>query len=144
MKNSKHCSRSLLNLKLIRICISNRFNTKPLERDTYRKYTWQPKFTLYKPSSYKKQSNTFCWNDNCEIALFDITSIGNSYTNLTKVFWEYVSKFDFAVKTYLYFPRINPIDSRILCFQYKILHNTLYLNQKFFLFRKHNTSLCHF
>ena len=30
------------------------------------------------------------------------------------------------------------------CFQYKILHNTLYLNQKLFLFHKHNISFCSF
>ena len=41
-------------------------------------------------------------------------------------------------------PRITTIDSKLQCFQYKILHNTLYLNQKFFLFRKHNTLLCSF
>ena len=41
-------------------------------------------------------------------------------------------------------PRITTIDYKLRCFQYKILHNTLYLNQKLFLFRKHNTSLCSF
>ena len=40
--------------------------------------------------------------------------------------------------------RITGIDSKLRCFQYKILRNTLYLNQKLFLFRKHNTSLCSF
>ena len=41
-------------------------------------------------------------------------------------------------------PRITTTDSKLRCFQYKILHNTLYLNQKLFLFHKHNTSLCSF
>ena len=41
-------------------------------------------------------------------------------------------------------PRITTIDSKLRCFQYKILYNTLYLNQKLILFRKHNTSLCSF
>ena len=35
------------------------FNSKPLEKETYRKYNKQPKSTLFEPSSYKKQSNTF-------------------------------------------------------------------------------------
>ena len=39
---------------------------------------------------------------------------------------------------------IFTIDSKLQCFQYKILYNTLYVNQKLFLFRKHNTSLCSF
>ena len=38
--------------------------------------------------------------------------------------------------------RITTRDSKLWCFQYKILHNTLCLNEKLFLFRKHNTSLC--
>ena len=33
--------------------------TKPLEKETYRKYNKQPKSLLFKPSSYKKQSNIF-------------------------------------------------------------------------------------
>ena len=41
-------------------------------------------------------------------------------------------------------PRITTIDSKLQCFQYKILHNTLYLNEKLFLFRGHNTPLCSF
>ena len=41
-------------------------------------------------------------------------------------------------------PRITTTDSKLRCFQYKLLHNTLYLNQKLFLFCKHNTSLCSF
>ena len=39
-------------------------------------------------------------------------------------------------------PHITTTDSKI-CFQYKILHNTLHLDQKLF-FHKHNTSLCSF
>ena len=39
-------------------------------------------------------------------------------------------------------PCITTIDSKLRCFQYKSLDNTLYLNKKLFLFRKHNTSLC--
>ena len=41
-------------------------------------------------------------------------------------------------------PLITTIDSKVQCFQCKVLDNTLYLNQKIFLFRKHNTSLCSF
>ena len=41
-------------------------------------------------------------------------------------------------------PRITTIDSKLRCFQYKILHNTLYLNEQLFLFRKHNASLFSF
>ena len=41
-------------------------------------------------------------------------------------------------------PFIITIGSKLRCFQYKILRNDLYLIQKLFLFRKHNTSLCSF
>ena len=43
-------------------------------------------------------------------------------------------------------PRITTTttDSKLPCFQYKISHNTLYLDQKLFLFPKENTSLCSF
>ena len=41
-------------------------------------------------------------------------------------------------------PRITTIDSKLRCFQYKILHNTLYLNEQLFSFRKHNASLFSF
>ena len=36
-----------------------------------------------------------------EFYLYHLT--WSNYKNLTKVFWEYVSKFDFAVETYLYY-----------------------------------------
>ena len=38
-------------------------------------------------------------------------------------------------------PRITTIDSKLQCFQYNILQNTLYLNQKLFSFCKHNNPL---
>ena len=43
-------------------------------------------------------------------------------------------------------PRITTTttDSKLPCFQYKISDNTLYLDQKLFLFPKENTSLCSF
>ena len=73
-------------------------NTIPPEKDTYRKYNKQP--ILFKPSPYQKPSNTFCWKSNRERALFDITSTWNSPSNLTKVSWEDVLRFDFAVESY--------------------------------------------
>ena len=53
---------------------SSTFDTKPLEKETYKKYSKQPKFILVKPQSYKKQSNIFFCKANCERALYDITS----------------------------------------------------------------------
>ena len=41
-------------------------------------------------------------------------------------------------------PHITTLDFKLQYFQYKILHNTLYLNQKLFLFYKLNTSPCSF
>ena len=41
-------------------------------------------------------------------------------------------------------PRIVLIDSRLRCFQYKILHNILYLNEKLYLFKEVDTKLCPF
>ena len=119
-------------------------NTKPLEKDTYKKYNKQPKSILFKPLSYKKQSNTFSWKANHKRALFDITSTKNSYINLAKVLWEYVSRFGFAAEAYLYSSTITTIDSTWRYFQYKMLHNPLYLNGELFLYRKHNTSVCSF
>ena len=49
-------------------------NTKPLEKETCRKYKKQSKSILFKPSSYKNQSNIFFRKANHEGALFDITS----------------------------------------------------------------------
>ena len=40
--------------------LTSTFNTKPLKKDTYRKYNNQAKSILFKPPSYKKQSITFC------------------------------------------------------------------------------------
>ena len=42
------------------------------------------------------------------------------------------------------FPRIVTIDSRLRRFQYEILHNVLYLNEKLYLFKKVDTKLCPF
>ena len=52
-------------------------NTKSLEKGTYRKF---------KPTSYQKQSNTFFWEANCEITLFDITSTWNNNLTSQKYF----------------------------------------------------------
>lgn len=41
-------------------------------------------------------------------------------------------------------PRIVTIDSSLRCFQYKILQNVLYLNEKLFLFKKSDSKLCPF
>ena len=41
-------------------------------------------------------------------------------------------------------PNISTIDSKLWCFQYKILCNTQYLNQNLCLFHKHNTSFYSF
>ena len=40
--------------------------------------------------------------------------------------------------------RITTTDSKLRCFQYKSLRNTLCLNQRLFLFCNHNTSFCSF
>ena len=76
-------------------------------------------------------------------ALFDIASTRNSIVNLIKVFWEYIFRFYFADETYT-LPCITTIDSKLWCFHCEILHSTLHLNEKLFLFHKHNTSLCLF
>ena len=41
-------------------------------------------------------------------------------------------------------PRIVTVDTQLRCFQYKILHNVLYLNKKLFTFGKTDTKLCSF
>ena len=55
-------------------------------KDTCRKYNKQPKSTLFKSSSYKKESNTLCCKANRERTLLEISSTRNNYTNVTKVF----------------------------------------------------------
>ena len=47
--------------------------TKLLEKDTLRKYNKQPKSVLFKPTTYKNKSNTFCCKANRKRALLDIT-----------------------------------------------------------------------
>ena len=41
-------------------------------------------------------------------------------------------------------PRIFTIDSKLRCFQYKILHNILYLNQKLFIFGRQKLNIAPF
>ena len=53
-----------------------------------------------KKTLWQTPSKTFCWKSNRERALFDITSTWNSHSNLTKVSWEDVLRFDFAVEAY--------------------------------------------
>ena len=48
-------------------------NTKLLEKGTLRKYNKQPKSVLFKPTTYKNKSNTFCCKANRKRALLDIT-----------------------------------------------------------------------
>ena len=57
-----------------------------------------------------------------------------------KVFAGHVIEWD---KIYI-LPRIVTTDSRIRIFQYKILHNVLYLNKKLFKFKKINSPECSF
>ena len=55
-------------------------------------------------------------------------------------FWGHVFEWD---KIYI-LPRIVTIDSRIRIFQYKILHNFLYLSKKLFEFNKISSPECSF
>ena len=66
----------------------------------------------------------FYWKANREGALFDITSTGNNNIHTL--------------------PCITTLDSKLWCFHYKILHNTLHINENLFLVHKHNTLLCSF
>ena len=46
---------------------------------------------------------------------------------------------------YIYIlPRLLTLDSRLRAFQYKVLHNVLYLNKQLFKFQKVNSPLCSF
>ena len=76
----------------------------------------------------------------CEGALFDITTTPPSEKYFESKFWDLTLQW----KHIYTLPHITTIDSKLRCFQYKILHNTLYLNQKLFLFCKHDTPLCSF
>ena len=63
-----------------------------------------------------------------------------SQTYFENVFEGYIFEWD---KIYI-LPRIVTTDSRIRIFQYKILHNVLYLNKKLFQFNKINSPECSF
>ena len=53
-------------------------------------------------------------------------------------------RIDFDWANIYVMPRLLTLDSRLRAFQYKILHNVLYLNKQLFKFQKVNSPLCSF
>ena len=63
----------------------------------------------------------------------------------SQVYFENIFKnFNFDWNKIYILPRLVTLDSVLRSFQYKVLHNVLYLNQKLFLFRTVSSPLCSF
>ena len=76
-----------------------------------------------------------------ELYSFSIFFKNNKPTS-QKYFQNYFTSVQLVWSDIFSLPRIVMIDSELKCFQYKILHNVLYLNKKLFIFGKTNTKLC--
>ena len=63
----------------------------------------------------------------------------------SQVYFENIfNNFNFDWNKIYILPRLVTLDSVLRSFQYKVLHNVLYLNQKLFLFRTVSSPLCSF
>ena len=92
-----------------------------------------------------KKHQTLCLNKLDSKELYNIQLLANFLKPNSQVYFEnvfagHVFEWD---KIYI-LPRIITTDSRIRIFQYKILHNVLYLNKKLFEFNKINFLECFF
>ena len=139
MENSKHGNRSLMNLKLIRICISNGFNWYQ-KKDTKNKTNNQnlPYLNHHLIKSNKIHSvEKLSVKELYLISLQHETATTTSQRYFESMFWNWTFQC-----THIYtLPCITTIDSKLQYFPYKILHNNLCLNQKHFKFHKHFTLL---
>ena len=66
----------------------------------------------------------------------------NTKTTSQKYFQYYFSGVQLVWNDIYSLPRIVAIDSELRYFQYKTLHNVLYLNKNLFIFGKTDTKLC--
>ena len=139
MENSKHGSRSFMNLKLIRICISNGFKLV-YAIPNYWKKTLTENTTNSQNLSYLNHHliksdqihsvEKLTMKELYLILLQHDIATPTSQKYSESMFWDLTLNWK---HTYT-LPRITTIDSKLQCFQYKILYNAPYLNQKFFLF----------
>ena len=76
--------------------------------------------------------------------IFSVTTVIQQYTNFRKIFRQSFSKWKLRLEKIYILPRVVTINSFQRNFQYKILHNILYLNKILFTFGKTKTPLCSF
>ena len=117
-------------------------------------YHWKKKLTentinsqnLFYLNHHLIKSNQICSSEKLTTKELYLISLQHETTTPTpqKYFESMFRGLTLQWKHVYTLPHITTIDSKLWCFQYKILHNTLYVNQKLFLFRKHDTSLFSF
>ena len=96
--------------------------TKQLEKDTYRRYTKSHNLSCLNHHLIK--SNKIHFVDKLTTKKLYLISIKHETTTSTSQ--EYLESV-FRNLPHI-FTRLTTIDSKLQCFQYKILHNTLYFN----------------
>ena len=101
--------------------------------------------SCYPRPSLNQKKSILCPNKLDSKELYNIQLLANFLKSTTQAYFEnvlagHVFEWD---KIYI-LPRIVTTDSRIRIFQYKILHNVLYLNKKLFEFNKINSPECSF
>ena len=101
----------------------------------YRRYNKQPKFILFK-NHHLIKSNQIHFVEILTAKELYLISVQHEMTTPTskKYFDSIFKDLTSQWKHICTLPRITTIDSKLRCFQYKILFNTLYLNQKLFYF----------
>ena len=108
------------------------YNTKQLEKETYRKYNKQQKLSCLNHHLIK--SNQIYSIEKLTAKKLYLISLEHETTTPTSqkysesMFQDLTSQW----KHIYTLPHITTIDSKLGYFQYKILRNTLYLNQKYF------------
>ena len=92
-----------------------------------------------------KKHQILCLNKLDSKELYNIQLLANTLKPTSQSYFEKVfAGHDFEWDRIYILPRIVTTDSRIWIFQYKILHNVLYLNKKLFEFNKINSPECSF
>ena len=84
----------------------------------------------------------FCDVKNCSATCPIIINLNNSKTRSQLYFENLFQNKDMDWKHIYLFPRWVTVDTNLRIYQYKILNNVLYLNEKLFRFRKISWPLC--
>ena len=137
-----------MNLKLIRICISNRFRLVHAIPNNWKKTLTENSTNRQNPSYFNHhfiKSNQIYSVEKLTTKDLYLRSPQHeaNISTLQKYFESMFQDLALQCKQFYTLSRITTIDSKLQCFQHKALYNNLYQNA-FSFFRKHNTSLCLF